>query len=165
MHQSRFIAWAAIVSAMILMGCGGDSSPPADQPPRAAARSSTSAPVSSADDGQWLMASRDYANTRFSDLRDITTGNVSSLKLAWTFTTGILRGHEGAPLVVGDTMYFVTPFPNILYALDLANHGAKKWEYKPKPALAAQGVACCDVVNRGAAYADGRVFFNTLDGY
>ena len=111
------------------------------------------------------MASKDYANTRFSDLRDITTGNVSSLKLAWTFTTGVLRGHEGAPLVVGDTMYFVTPFPNILYALDLANHGAKKWEYKPKPALAAQGVACCDVVNRGAAYADGRVFFNTLDGY
>lgn len=111
------------------------------------------------------MASKDYANTRFSGLRDITTDNVSSLELAWTFTTGILRGHEGAPLVVGDTMYFVTPFPNILYALDLASHGAKKWEYKPKPALAAQGVACCDVVNRGAAYADGRVFFNTLDGY
>jgi PQQ-dependent dehydrogenase (methanol/ethanol family) len=147
------------------MSCGGDGAPPAAQPPRAETRPSTSAPISPADDGQWLMASKDYANTRFSDLRDITTSNVSTLKLAWTFTTGVLRGHEGAPLVVGDTMYFVTPFPNILYALDLANHGAKKWEYKPKPALAAQGVACCDVVNRGAAYADGRVFFNTLDGY
>jgi PQQ-dependent dehydrogenase (methanol/ethanol family) len=163
MRQSPLIPCAAIV--LLLMSCGGDSAPPAEQPSPAAVRPSSTAPTTPPEDGQWLMASKDYANTRFSDLRDITTGNVSSLKLAWTFTTGVLRGHEGAPLVVGNTMYFVTPFPNILYALDLANHGAKKWEYKPKPALAAQGVACCDVVNRGAAYADGRVFFNTLDGY
>jgi PQQ-dependent dehydrogenase (methanol/ethanol family) len=165
------LPWQCWVGALIvsaaLMGCGrgSDSAPPVQEPARAATPTSVTATTASTDDGQWLMASKDYANTRFSDLRDITTSNVSSLKLAWTFTTGVLRGHEGAPLVVGDTMYFVTPFPNILYALDLANHGAKKWEYKPKPALAAQGVACCDVVNRGAAYAAGRVFFNTLDGY
>jgi PQQ enzyme repeat len=62
-------------------------------------------------------------------------------------------------------MYVVTPFPNILHALDLTNPGATRWSYEPKPMSAAQGVACCDVVNRGAAYADGRVFFNTLDNH
>ncbi len=164
MHQPWFVPCAALALGMALMGCGGESARPPAQPPATDARTSSNPPLP-AEDGQWLMASKDYANTRFSDLREITSANVSSLKLAWTFTTGVLRGHEGAPLVVGDTMYFVTPFPNILYALDLASQGAKKWEYKPKPALAAQGVACCDVVNRGAAFANGRVFFNTLDGY
>lgn len=119
--------------------------------------------VSTPDDGQWLMASKDYANNRFSGLDQINAGNVRNLKLAWSFSTGVLRGHEGAPLVVGDTMYFVTPYPNILYALDLKNHGAKKWEYRPKPQSAAQGVACCDVVNRGAVYWDGKIIYNTLD--
>jgi glucose dehydrogenase len=76
----------------------------------------------------------------------------------------VLRGQEAAPLVVGSTMYVVTPYPNILYALDLTKPGAPaKWKYEPKPLAAAQGVACCDVVNRGAAYADGKIFYNTLD--
>ena len=110
------------------------------------------------------MAARDYASTRFSGLTEITTANVRNLELAWSFSTGVLRGHEAAPLVVGSTMYVVTPFPNILYALDLtAPAGRLKWKYEPPTMRAAQGVACCDVVNRGAAYADGRVFFNTLD--
>src|SRR5687767_10566223 len=150
MHQFRSPRtgrWTLIVHAVFLMSCGGDRPPAPVADPRAGTPA-VSATTPSADDGQWLMASKDYANTRFSDLRDITTSNVSSLRLHWTFSTGVLRGHEGAPLIVGDTMYFVTPFPNILYALDLANHGAKRWEYRPKPALAAQGVACCDVVNR-----------------
>jgi PQQ-dependent dehydrogenase (methanol/ethanol family) len=110
------------------------------------------------------MASRDYANTRYSGLDQITTANVRELHVAWTFSTGVLRGQEAAPLVVGSTMYVVTPFPNILYALDLSQPGAPvKWKYEPKPVSAAQGVACCDVVNRGAAYAAGRIFYNTLD--
>jgi lanthanide-dependent methanol dehydrogenase len=116
-------------------------------------------------DGQWLMAAKDYSNTRYSALDQINTGNVANLKPAWTFSTGALNGHEGAPLIVGDTMYFVTPFPNILYALDLKNSGAIKWKFDAKPAPAAKGVACCDVVNRGAAYQDGKVFYNTLDGH
>jgi len=120
-------------------------------------------PVSKPDDGQWLMASKDYANQRFSGLDQIKASNVQNLRLAWTFSTGVLRGHEGAPLVVGDRMYFVTPYPNILYALDLKNNGAKIWEYKPKPSSASQGVACCDVVNRGAAYWEGKIIYNTLD--
>jgi PQQ-dependent dehydrogenase (methanol/ethanol family) len=112
------------------------------------------------------MAAKDYASTRYSGLAQIDAGNVKDLKLAWTFSTGTLHGNEAAPLVVGDTLYVVTPYPNVLYALDLTKPGAPaRWSYKPKPAAAAQGVACCDVVNRGAAYADGRIFFNTLDDH
>ena len=114
------------------------------------------------DDGQWHRAARDYASTRYSGLAQITSDNVKHLRLAWSFSTGVQRGHEAAPLVVGDTVYVVTPYPNVLYALD-ARGGALRWKYEPKPAAAAQGVACCDVVNRGAAYADGRIVFNTLD--
>jgi lanthanide-dependent methanol dehydrogenase len=118
------------------------------------------------DDGQWLMAPKNHASTRFSGLTDITTDNVASLQLAWSFSTGVLHGHEAAPLVVGDTMYIVTPYPNILYALDLTDgQGHVKWKYEPRPARAAQGVACCDVVNRGAAYAEGKVIYNTLDNH
>jgi glucose dehydrogenase len=80
-----------------------------------------------AEDGQWVRASKDYANTRFSALNQITAANVKQLSDAWSFSTGVLRGQEGAPLVVGSTMYYVTPYPNILYALDLANNGALKW--------------------------------------
>jgi PQQ-dependent dehydrogenase (methanol/ethanol family) len=117
-----------------------------------------------ADDGEWRMAGKDYANTRYSALDQIKTGNVASLKLAFTFSTGVTRGHEAAPIVAGNTMYIVTPFPNHLYALDLTRPGAPtKWKFEPNPNASAQGVACCDTVNRGAAYADGRVFFNTLD--
>ncbi len=116
--------------------------------------------------GEWHRASGDYANTRFSPLDQITSQNVGQLRPVWTFATGVPRGQEAAPLVVGGTMYVVTPYPNILYALDLTKPGGpQKWAFHPKPDAASQGVACCDVVNRGAAYANGRVVFNTLDGY
>ncbi len=118
------------------------------------------------DDGQWVMPARNFASTRYSGLSQITTENVARLQLAWSFSTGVTRGHEAAPLVVGNTMYVVTPFPNLLHALDLTRPGAPlKWTYKPAPALASQGVACCDVVNRGAAHSDGRIFYNTLDAH
>ena len=121
-------------------------------------------PGAGAEDGQWIRAAKDYANSRYSALDQINTSNATKLSLAWTFETGVLRGQEAAPLVVDNTMYVVTPFPNILYALDLTKPGAPmKWKYEPQPALAAQGVACCDVVNRGAAFADGKIFYNTLD--
>jgi hypothetical protein len=94
----------------------------------------------------------------------INTGNVKNLHVAFTFSTGVAKGHEAAPLVVDNTMYVVTPYPNILYALDLTKPGAPaKWTYKPELIAASQGVACCDVVNRGASYWDGKIFYNTLD--
>jgi PQQ-dependent dehydrogenase (methanol/ethanol family) len=121
-------------------------------------------PFVPADDGQWTMPAKDYASTRFSSLDEINTTNAANLKVAWTFSTGNTRGHEAAPLVVGGTMYVVTPYPNVLYALDLTKPGAPaKWAFQPKPNASAQGVACCDLVNRGAVFSDGKIFFNTLD--
>jgi lanthanide-dependent methanol dehydrogenase len=111
------------------------------------------------------MAAKNYQNTRFSGLDEINTSNAGNLKVAWTFSTGVDRGQEAAPIVVGDTMYVVTPYPNVLYALDLKNSGSMKWKYEPKPDPSAQGVACCDTVNRGAVYSAGKVYINTLDGY
>lgn len=107
----------------------------------------------------WAMPTGDYANTRYSTLDQITKDNVKNLQVAWTFSTGVLRGHEGNPLVIGDTMYVHTPFPNIVYALDLNDDGAIKWKYEPKQDPNVIGVMCCDTVNRGVAYApaaDGR---------
>ena len=117
------------------------------------------------DDGSWPIPGKNFAGFRYSGLDQINADNVHQLAVAWTFSLGVLRGQEAAPIVAEDTMLVVTPYPNILYALDLTKPGAPlKWKHEPKPLAAAQGVACCDTVNRGAAYADGRVFFNTLDG-
>lgn len=114
---------------------------------------------------EWPMPGANTALTRYSSLSDINAQNVGKLTSVLTFSMGVDRGQEAAPLVIGDTLYVVSPYPNILYALDLSKHGAPlKWSYKPHPLAASQGVACCDVVNRGPAYANGRVFFNTLDG-
>ncbi len=117
-------------------------------------------------EAQWVIPAKNYASTRYSGLNQITAGNVGRLQLAFTFSTGVVRGHEAAPLVVGRMMYLVTPFPNILYALDLSQPGGPlKWKFEPRTSSAAQGVACCDVVNRGAAYWEGRIYFNTLDAH
>jgi lanthanide-dependent methanol dehydrogenase len=123
-----------------------------------------SSAATAGDGGDWPMAAHDYASTRFSPLADITPANAATLRPAFTFSTGVLRGHEAAPIVVGNTMFIVTPYPNVVYALDLSQPGAPlRWRFEPKPEAFAQGVACCDVVNRGLAYADGKVFMNTLD--
>lgn len=117
------------------------------------------------DDGQWMRAAKDYASTRYSTLDQINTKNVGSLKLAFTFSLGTDRGAEAAPIVVNNTMYVVTPWPNIVYALDLTKPGAPlKWRFDPHPSPASKGVACCDWVNRGGVYSDGKFLFNTLDG-
>jgi len=115
-------------------------------------------------DDDWPMPARDHANTRYASLAEIDTANVGRLRLASTFPTGVARGHEAAPIVVGDTMYIVTPYPNVVYALDLSTAGLHvRWKFEPKPDPFSQGVACCDVVNLGLAVADGKVFVNTLD--
>ncbi|MDD5460072.1 MAG: hypothetical protein PHG00_00305 [Methylococcales bacterium] len=84
------------------------------------------------------MPSKDFANTRFSELKEINAGNVKDLKVAFTLFTGTMAGQESAPIVVGDTLYFVTPYPNILFAIDLSKPGgAIKWRYEPNPEASA----------------------------
>ena len=125
------------------------------------------APAAAAqDDGQWPMPAKDYASTRYSKLTAITPQNAPGLHPVWTFSTGVLGGHEGQPLVVGDTMYVVTPWPNVLYAFDLTKEGYPlRWKYRPEVSANAIGVSCCDTVNRGAFYVDGKIIYNLLDGH
>ncbi len=116
-----------------------------------------------ANPAEQVLQTVDYANTRYSKLDQINTGNVNKLQVAWTFSTGVLRGHEGSPLVVGDVMYVHTPFPNIVYALDLNQDGKILWKYEPKQDPNVIPVMCCDTVNRGLAYADGAIFLHQAD--
>ncbi len=117
------------------------------------------------DANQWVMPTGDYANHRYSTLNQITKDNVKDLRPVWTFSTGVLRGHEGAPLVIGDVMYVHSPFPNYVYALDLNNSGRIIWKYEPKQDPSVIPVMCCDTVNRGVAYADGKIILNQADAH
>jgi len=112
----------------------------------------------------WVMPAGNYANTRYSSLNQITTDNAKDLQSAWSMSTGATRGHEGQPLVVGDTMYFESAYPNHVFAVDLNDYHTK-WEYTPKQDPFAVSVACCDLVNRGVAYGDGKIIVDALDGH
>ena len=117
----------------------------------------------SSDPNNWAVQSGDYAGTRFSKLNQITAANVGSLKVAWTFSTGVLRGHEGGPLVVGSTMYLHSAFPNNVYALNLDDENKIIWQYNPKQDPSVIPVMCCDTVNRGVQYAEGKIFLHQAD--
>jgi PQQ-dependent dehydrogenase (methanol/ethanol family) len=118
------------------------------------------------EDGQWTVPGKDLAATRFSELDEITPANVAQLRSVFNFSTGVLGGHEGQPLVVNNTLYVVTPWPNVLYAFDLSQEDYPlKFKYRPDNNPAAVGVACCDSVNRGAVYAEGKIIYNLLDGH
>jgi len=112
---------------------------------------------------EWVMPTGNYANQRYSQLKQITAANVGKLQVAWTFSTGVLRGHEGGPLIIGDVMYVHGPFPNPVYALDLKNESKIIWKYEPKQDPNVIPVMCCDTVNRGLAYADGKIFLHQAD--
>ncbi|CAD6875694.1 methanol/ethanol family PQQ-dependent dehydrogenase [Methylomonas fluvii] len=119
----------------------------------------------------WVMQTKDYGSTHFSEMIDINANNVKNLKVAWSFSTGVLNGHEGGPLVVDGIMYVHTPYPNNVFAISLDEPDKILWQFKPKQNPAARAVACCDVVNRGLAYAPAgkdypaTIFLNQLDGH
>ena len=151
-----------VVCGLLVAGCsrdrGRDSSHVALATTAGSATASGDTSARFADDGQWVRPAKDFQSTRFSGLTEINTENVQNLKVISTFSTGVTKGHEAAPIVAGNTMYIVTPFPNYVYALDLTKPGyPTKWSYKPHPVSASQGVACCDVINRGLVVDDGKV--------
>ncbi len=111
----------------------------------------------------WVMPTGDYSNHRYSELNQINKDNVANLQVAWTFSTGVLRGHEGGPLIIDGVMYVHTPFPNNVYALDLNQDGRVIWSYQPKQDPSVIPVMCCDTVNRGVAYGDGKIILNQAD--
>ena len=115
------------------------------------------------DPNNWAMQLGDYSGKRYSPLDQINTQNVKNLKVDWSFSTGVLRGHEGGPLVIGDVMYVHTPFPNLVYALSIKEKGRILWKYEPRQDPNVIPVMCCDTVNRGVTYADGKIFFGQAD--
>lgn len=117
----------------------------------------------SRDASQWVIPLGNYYATRHSTLKQINNENVAKLKVAWTMSTGALRGHEGQPLVIGDMMYLESAYPNHVYAVNLNNIGRIVWKFTPEQDKFAPSVACCDVVNRGLAYADGKIIVTALD--
>ena len=115
-----------------------------------------------ADPKNWAMQAGDMYNQRYSKLKQINTGNVGKMQVAWTFSTGVLRGHEGSPLVIGDVMYLHTPFPNKVFALSLDDQRIL-WKYEPKQDPSVIPQMCCDTVYRGLAYAEGKIFLQQAD--
>ncbi len=111
----------------------------------------------------WVMQLGDYSSTRYSKLNQINKSNIGNLQVSWKFSTGVLRGHEGGPLIIGDVMYVHTPFPNKVFALDLNDSGRIIWKYEPKQDPDVIPVMCCDTVNRGVAYGDGMIFLHQAD--
>jgi len=164
-------AFRAALTLLVLMAGPACSTGSNSDPDSAVAAGSASAIVAGVaappEDGQWTTQAKSLTGWRYSGLADIDTATVAGLREAWTFSTGTLRGHEGAPLVVGSTMYVVTPFPNTAYAIDLAApvQPAVKWRFDPNPQQRAIGRACCDVVNRGWAFAEGMLIYNLLDAH
>jgi PQQ-dependent dehydrogenase (methanol/ethanol family) len=115
------------------------------------------------DPNNWAIWGGNYSGQRYSELDEINAGNVGDLQVAWTFSTGVLRGHEGGPLVVGDTLYIHTPFPNKVFAINQEDQSII-WRYEPvQNAEETIPVMCCDTVARGLAYADGKIFLQQAD--
>ncbi len=169
-YPSRIKFACSVVLITAISSCTRPQLPVSESRPyEGASGSVTGATLNSAPNdpaGEWRSQAHDYANTRYSTLDQINTENVAKLRVAWTFSDGTLNGHEAAPLVVDNTMYVVTPFPDILYALDLTRAGEPiKWTFKPNPAPMAKGKACCDTVTRGVAYANGKLIYNLLDDH
>ena len=115
-----------------------------------------------ANPNNWAMQAGDEYNQRYSKLSQINAKNVGKMQVAWMFSTGVLRGHEGSPLVMNGTMYLHTPFPNKVFAIDLDTQKIK-WRYEPKQDAAVIPQMCCDTVNRGLAYAENKIFLQQAD--
>jgi PQQ-dependent dehydrogenase (methanol/ethanol family) len=117
-------------------------------------------------DHDYTLPAGDYGHTRFSPIDQINIGNAKNLRVSTTLSTGVNHGHEGSPLVVNGTLYIITPYPNNLIAVDLSKPGGQvKWIFQPNPDPRSMGIACCDVVNRGGSYADGKIVYNLLDAH
>ena len=112
--------------------------------------------------GDWLTHGRNYSETRFSDLSQITKSNIDSLGLAWTLNLGSRRGVEATPLVVDGIMFLTGPW-SIVYAVDVRK-GSLIWQFNPMVPGKYGEKACCDVVNRGLAMYRGSVYVGTIDG-
>lgn len=168
-----FIPVLAVAFVLAPAACKRQESTPAAQAPA----DTSAAPATAVDTDQEFLANagkpenwggigRDFALTRHSPLADITRENVKDLKTSWEMKSDATRGHEGQPLVIDGIMYTVSAYPNIVRAIDVSqqDQGKELWKYTPQQDERSVAVACCDTVNRGGSYADGKFVFNSLSG-
>jgi PQQ-dependent dehydrogenase (methanol/ethanol family) len=123
------------------------------------------------DPNYWAFPGGDYWNNRHSKLSQINNKNAGKLQVAWTFSTGVLRGHEGGPLVLpgsatgldGDHLFIHSAFPNNVFAVSLDTLSIS-WMYQPQQDFdETVPVMCCDTVNRGLGYGDGKIYLQQAD--
>ena len=113
----------------------------------------------------WGVYGGDAGNTRYSEDKQINTGNVGKLKVQWALGLGTNRSQESTPILVGDTLYVTSSFgPKNTFAVN-AKTGEVKWTYQPDVPKGVEQYACCDVNNRGVAHQDGKIFLGRLDAH
>ena len=119
--------------------------------------------VQAANASDWGVYGGDTGNTRFSENKQVNASNVSKLSVKWALQLGTNRSQESTPIIVGDTMYVTSSFgPKNVFAVN-AKTGEVKWRYSPEIPKGVDQFACCDVNSRGVSYADGKIYFGTLD--
>ena len=143
------------IAVLVLAACSSDASRPS---PQGTARIL----AADAEPGSWLTHGRTYSEQRYSPLTQIDSTNVSRLGLAWSYELKTGRGQQATPLVVDGVMYLTSAW-SLVYALDAAT-GAERWVFDPQVDRAVGAKACCDVVNRGVAFYEGKVFVGAIDG-
>ena len=142
----------AIFPALLLLASSGRTAPLDDSRLRSTDQ----------DTGNWLMYGRTYDDHRFSPLNQINEKSIGKLGLAWSHEFGTTRGLEASPLVK-DGIIYATGNWSVVYAID-AKTGSIRWTYDPKVPRARAYFICCDVVNRGVALRNGKIYVGTLDG-
>ena len=160
----RSVHWLAVAGLISALAACSREAPPAESaaaPVVVETVAPTPAPAP-APDVEWRQHGINQAETRFSPLADINDGNVGKLGLAWYFDYPTARGLEATPLVI-DGVIYTTGSWSMVYAHD-ALSGELLWFYDPQVPRNWAVHGCCDVVNRGVAYDNGRLYFGTLDG-
>ena len=110
----------------------------------------------------WLTYGGTYEEQRYSGLEEINAETASGLGLEWSHEFDTARGLEATPLVADGVIYTTTAWSKV-HALD-ATTGKLLWKYDPEVPGETGFKACCDVVNRGAAIYNGKIYSGTLDG-
>jgi quinohemoprotein ethanol dehydrogenase len=163
MHRRLFHSLAITYALLCCVSCRSKSESPASTAePHSVAVDAARLTHANEDPGNWLSYGRTYSEQRFSPLKQINDQNVGQLGLAWSVDLDTRRGQEATPLVADGVMYFTTAWSKI-FAVKAAT-GEKLWSYDPKVPPEWGVNACCDVVNRGVALWQGKVFAATLDG-
>jgi alcohol dehydrogenase (cytochrome c)/quinohemoprotein ethanol dehydrogenase len=151
-----------VALALALWGCQSTTTDAPSAPASPAAVNAARLAAASSEPGQWMSHGRTYDEQRFSPLDQIKTANVKEVGLSWFADLDTHRGQEATPIVVDGVLYVSTAWSKVK-AYNAAT-GERLWEYDPKVPGKWAVYACCDVVNRGVAVWEGKVFVGTLDG-